>query len=370
MRRVAVWLAVVIFLLDLASKWWVVHHPSLHYRPVVSGCFAIEYTLNRGIAFGLFHHADYPWKTLLLALIALAALGFVTYYLLTVPDSERIFLLALGFLMGGVLGNLADRLHDAAVVDFLKLHWGNRFAWPTFNIADAAITIGVFLILIDTLLPRRGKGAAASGLIVGLLAVGTSRAQESPPAMELAERIQHRYDTVNTVEAQFEQVVRDRLFEQRESGIVRLKRPGRMYWEYLEPTRKIFVADGKRTYFYVPRDRQVMISNLDLDVTSSPLLLLFGEADLRRDFQIEAAPEELSNSLECLRLTPRELSPEYSYAIVCVDRDNLQIRRLTVVDPLGQVQEYYLTEVRENVNIPDSQFQFRIPPNVEVIQEE
>lgn len=366
MRRVALLLAGVVLVLDLASKWWIVHTPGLHYFPILDGFFTIEYTLNRGIAFGLLHQVESPWKPALLTLVALLALGLVAYYLLTTPPSERLLLASLGILLGGILGNLIDRLGDETVVDFLKLHWGSRFAWPTFNIADAAISTGVLLVLFDAFRPR-ARGATVSILLLGITTLGAPAEAARPP--ELLARLQRRYSEIQSLRARFEQVVRDRIFEQREKGRLLLKKPALMYWEYDEPTRKLFVADGEKSYFYVPRDRQVLVTRLDLSTWSSPLLLLLGETRFRNDFQITEVPSPDDKPQACLRFTPLHSDPDFQEVVACASPDDLLVRYLRVVDPIGQVQEYYLTEIEENVSIPDSQFAFRIPPGVEVVEQ-
>ena len=86
-------------------------------------------------------------KAPLLSLLAVVAIGMVLYYIWTTPVDERVIFVALGLVLGGILGNFVDRLIHEYVVDFIKLHWRDVFAWPTFNLADSAITTGVLLIL-------------------------------------------------------------------------------------------------------------------------------------------------------------------------------------------------------------------------------
>ena len=73
----------------------------------------------------------------------------------------------------------------------------------------------------------------------------------------IVEKLQAKYEEVDSFRARFQQTMSSRGIEQSESGIVMMKRPGRMYWEYHNPTEKYFVADGKKTYFYVPQHHQV-----------------------------------------------------------------------------------------------------------------
>lgn len=147
----AVGLGVFVLALDAMTKFVVHNDVRLHYYPVIDRFLTIEYATNEGIAFGLFHDMESSWKTPLLSAMAVLALVLVVYYVWTTPPHERLVFLALGLLLGGIAGNFLDRIQDSSVVDFVKVHWGARFAWPTFNVADSAITTGVLLILVCTL---------------------------------------------------------------------------------------------------------------------------------------------------------------------------------------------------------------------------
>ena len=155
MKLVAIGVAAVVLALDLLSKWWVKNTGWLHYHRVIDGFFTIHYVRNEGIAFGLFHDHPSAWKPAILAVLAVAAAAMVLYYIWTSPAGERGVQLLLGLLLGGILGNFCDRLWRGYVVDFLEFHWQDRFAWPTFNLADAAITCGVAAILYQGFLRSR-----------------------------------------------------------------------------------------------------------------------------------------------------------------------------------------------------------------------
>jgi len=127
---------------------------SLYYYPVVDGLFRIRLLRNEGIAFGLFHSFESNWKPIILAVMAVIAVIIVLYYIWQTPEDERRVFAALGLLLGGILGNFVDRLTNGYVVDFLEFHWGDVFSWPTFNIADAAITTGVLLIIYESFFGR------------------------------------------------------------------------------------------------------------------------------------------------------------------------------------------------------------------------
>ena len=94
--------------------------------------------------------AEFPFKTVLLSLVAVAALSALMVYAATLPIEQRIARAGLGLIAGGAAGNLIDRIGAGYVVDFVDLYWRGWHFWA-FNVADAAITIGVALMLFDLL---------------------------------------------------------------------------------------------------------------------------------------------------------------------------------------------------------------------------
>jgi len=155
MRLFAVILGLVVFVVDMATKWWVSNTLALHYYPVLDGIFTVHYVRNEGIAFGLFHSFESSWKPVVLSVMAIIAVAIVLYYVWQTPAEERRVFVSLGLLLGGILGNFVDRLMHGYVVDFLEFHWQDSFSWPTFNIADAAITTGVILIIYESFFGRQ-----------------------------------------------------------------------------------------------------------------------------------------------------------------------------------------------------------------------
>jgi signal peptidase II len=146
-------LAVLVVLIDQLSKAWVLGALNLPERgqiPVLP-FFRLTMVMNRGVSFGLLR-ADNPTGRWLLVG---AALAVVVVLIAWVRKTDRpLFAVALGLVIGGALGNnLIDRARIGQVVDFLDFS-GLYFPW-VFNIADSAITIGVILLLLDSVLPAR-----------------------------------------------------------------------------------------------------------------------------------------------------------------------------------------------------------------------
>jgi len=209
-----------------------------------------------------------------------------------------------------------------------------------------------------------------SRLPIGVLFwLALSVASQGSPSEELVERLQETYSSLQSFSADFEQIFTSPLAELRESGIVLMKKPGKMFWEYNDPTRKIFVTDGRSSYFYLPGDRQVIVGELDLESEQTPLLFLVGRGDIRRDFTVETEVEEqaLDAGNPLVKLVPKDPNPQFSYLIIEVSIPRYLVRRLIVVEPIGNRNEYILSNMEENVPIPEERFRFQVPPGVEVI---
>jgi outer membrane lipoprotein carrier protein len=188
---------------------------------------------------------------------------------------------------------------------------------------------------------------------------------------ELIVRLQQKYEALQSFSADFEQMFQGGGVQLRESGIVRMKKPGKMYWEYQQPTPKLFIADGKKSYFYLPQDKQVIVSDLDLDNASTPLLFLVGKGRIREDFQVELEEAEKPLQVENLvvRLTPKQPQGSYSRLILEIDPSSDLIYRLIVIEPIGNRNEYIMKNFRENARISDRQFSFKVPKDVEVMSQ-
>ena len=116
--------------------------------PVIDGFFNITYVRNTGVAFGIFSSVSSPAKSVLLSVFTAFAAAVVITYSVRSPARNRLLQVALGLILGGALGNLYDRLAYGYVVDFLEFYAGN-YHWPSFNVADSAISTGVILLALE-----------------------------------------------------------------------------------------------------------------------------------------------------------------------------------------------------------------------------
>lgn len=152
MLRFGILVAIPVILLDQATKWWILYEVMDPPRTIpITDFFNIVLVWNRGVSFGMFG-TDSPWGPVLLSALALIISTCLVIWLRRVE--ERFLAAAIGLVLGGALGNVIDRLQYGAVADFLDFH-AFGYHWPAFNVADSAITVGVVLLLYDSLFPAR-----------------------------------------------------------------------------------------------------------------------------------------------------------------------------------------------------------------------
>jgi outer membrane lipoprotein carrier protein len=182
--------------------------------------------------------------------------------------------------------------------------------------------------------------------------------------------LEGKYQSLKTFSANFSQRYENAEQVIEESGVLTIKKPGKMYWEYRKPAPKYFLVNGRKSWFYVPADKQVIVTNLQ-DDASTPLMLLFGEGDLRSDFEVqeekEQAPRVAGNWM--LRLVPRTPQGDFSYIVLEIDPATAIISRLTIVEPIGAHNEYVFSDIVENQKVSDKIFKLRLPSDVEIVEQ-
>jgi signal peptidase II len=151
-RRFAeTWIAAVIVVLDQVTKVSVRQRFELHESvAIIPGFFDLTRVHNTGAAFGMLNSAEFPFKSVILVLVAFAALAGVAMYAAMLPPTQWLARIGLACILGGAAGNLIDRVTLGYVVDFFDFYWRGWHFWA-FNVADAAITVGVSLMILDLL---------------------------------------------------------------------------------------------------------------------------------------------------------------------------------------------------------------------------
>jgi signal peptidase II len=150
-RQVDLWIALSVVVLDQIVKAIVRREIALNESiTVIPGFFDLTRVHNTGTAFGFMNSTDFPFKTVILACIAIGALGALAMYAATLPANQWLARIGLALILGGAAGNLIDRITEGYVVDFVDLYWSGWHFWA-FNVADASITVGVALMILDLL---------------------------------------------------------------------------------------------------------------------------------------------------------------------------------------------------------------------------
>lgn len=160
-RRLELVVALIVVVLDQVTKATVrVNFELFETVPVIPGFLNLTRVHNTGAAFGMLNAADVPFKTIVLTAVRLLALAGVAWYTSTVPAHERLARAGIACIAGGAIGNLIDGVTTGYVLDFVDAYWRGWHFWA-FNVADAAITIGVGLMILDMLgLGRRAPDTA------------------------------------------------------------------------------------------------------------------------------------------------------------------------------------------------------------------
>lgn len=151
------WLTLAIVLLDRASKaWFETQTPEGWRRELIHNFIYLVHTRNTGIAFGVFSQSSGVGTRILLIAGALIVIGALCWLLVTSCNASAPSLAGIALLLGGATGNVTDRIVHGAVTDFFEVLFGS-YAYPAFNVADSAITIGAALLLLDLLFGHGAK---------------------------------------------------------------------------------------------------------------------------------------------------------------------------------------------------------------------
>ena len=198
----------------------------------------------------------------------------------------------------------------------------------------------------------------AALIFVGFLSCSLSA---QPDVHAIADKVDQRYNHLQTLEAQFSETYSGAGMTRTESGTLTLKKPGRMRWDYEQPRPKMFLSDGTTAWFYVPGERQVRRAPVkQLDDLRSPLRYLLGKTKLEKEFTglaiaTDAMPVTPGDSV--LRGIPKGMQERVTQTLLEVTPEGL-ITRILVEELDGSVTEFRFLQQKENVEIPDGQFRF------------
>jgi signal peptidase II len=156
-------LTLLVVFLDRATKAWIESRPPSYFpHVVIPNIFNIIYSRNPGIAFSFLADSSSAFTRIFLIVSSILIIGVIAWLLVASRSSSALNAAGLALLLGGAAGNITDRIIHGAVTDFLEvwvrfLPWHIFNPWPTFNVADAAVTIGAVLIVFDVLFAQQHR---------------------------------------------------------------------------------------------------------------------------------------------------------------------------------------------------------------------
>lgn len=202
-------------------------------------------------------------------------------------------------------------------------------------------------------------------VIIGMAAL-LAHAGESP-TQHLLRAVESRYNRAHTLQVKFAETYRGLGRGPRtESGILYLRKPGRMRWDYTQPAGKLFVSDGKEVYLYLPDEKRV--EKMPLKATEdmrAPLAFLLGKLNFEREFHnIQTRPVQDGSVVTA---EPRSESLPYSQVEFLVT-PAFEIRKLHIVGQDQSVLDFAFDDEKLNPSLANSMFEFQPPPGAEVVE--
>lgn len=181
-------------------------------------------------------------------------------------------------------------------------------------------------------------------------------------------KIEDHYNNIRTMQVDFVQTLSFAVqpgAKRTESGVLFLKKPGKMRWEYREPSKKLFVSDGKDVYFYTSASNRVEKSKLkETEDMRAPLAFLIGRLDFDRDFkEYRIRQEGQSRWITAIPKSDKAPYREVQFLL----QENAQIGQLKVLGQDQSIMEFVLKNEKANPSLADSLFQFVPPAGAEVV---
>ncbi|MCR8934705.1 MULTISPECIES: signal peptidase II [Pseudomonas] len=154
------WLSLLVLVIDQASKFYFEGRLEMFQQIVIiPDLFSWTLAYNTGAAFSFLADSS-GWQRWLFALIAIVVSGVLVVWLKRLGRNDTWLAIALALVLGGALGNLYDRIALGHVIDFILVHWQNRWYFPAFNFADSAITVGAIMLALDMFKPKKTEETA------------------------------------------------------------------------------------------------------------------------------------------------------------------------------------------------------------------
>ena len=209
------------------------------------------------------------------------------------------------------------------------------------------------------------------GGTIALADVAATKGATSAEASAIVDKVQQFYADIQQVKAKFRQVVTNKTFGREskpQDGIVEIKKPGKMRWDYYSPktkskaaqVTKSFISDGSYLYVVDRANKQVIEKNLEKDMLPVAVTFLYGKGDLKKDFDAAISTTKKYGGKDSivLELTPKVPSAQYKTLYLVVAKDNHRVKESIIVDSAGNVNHFRFFEPNFDAKIDDKRFQF------------
>ena len=221
---------------------------------------------------------------------------------------------------------------------------------------------------------------AMAGALAGM--GGAPGRASSPPAPAAApaarldlnavvDRVQKRYDAASDFRARFTQTLDNVAFKRKTTlgGEVLLKKPGRMRWNYDQPDKKMYLADGSELWLYEPEDQQAFKQDLKSSQLPAALAFLTGKGKLTNEFNITFAPApKLGGPRDyVLSLAPKQPQAQVKQILFVVDPETFLVRETSITDSQGNTNDLLFSDIKINTRLPDGTFHWSPPAGTRVI---
>ena len=194
---------------------------------------------------------------------------------------------------------------------------------------------------------------------------------------DVVDKVQERYEKTKNFQADFTQtsILKTVKHRQVSKGRVFIRKPGMMRWEYREPEGQLIVSDGKVIWFYIPADKQVMMSSAGSDKDShAHTIFLSGSGKLRDTFQIDYEPDvaidkdsDGKKRYIYLKLIPNKPQPNLTRLILGINKEDFKIEMSSVFDIYGNQTMVSFSNIEIKKDISENLFHFEIPDGIRVI---
>ena len=235
--------------------------------------------------------------------------------------------------------------------------------------------------------PAASPAAPAMGTAANLgPGLGLTPLPNRPPVVEVVTKIQKVYESTTSLKANFNQVLTSAMGKRQASGIVQLKKPGKMRWDYLKPEKKLFVADGTMIWMYEPEDEQAFRQPLSSSQLPAQVSFLFGRGRLLDEFDItyldgakdaskdapKDPPKDAAKLGEAgdyvLKLVPKKATAQYRHLVFVVSPKTFMVKETVLYDQQGGTNHLAFSAIETNLKtLDDSRFSFTPPAGTKII---